>query len=157
VIAARREGAVRDTDALAAIELGARRIDAIGAKFQIADDIERTYTRVYAMMRDTAQARNVRWFDLADVTGVNGRLQDLRDLYGETRDMYETAWRRENRPYWLSNVLARYDAATQLWIQRIDQMNDVRSAWARNHTIPPGDSLGIPAPVTPTPASKTIP
>jgi hypothetical protein len=151
VIAARREGAVRDTDALAAIELGARRIDDIGEKFQIADDIQRIYASVYARNRDTATARTVRWYELADVTGINGKLQDLRDLYTEARDLYEAAWLRENRPYWLHNVLARYDAATQLWLGRIDQMNDVRSTWARDHAMPAGESIGIPAPVTPIP------
>jgi hypothetical protein len=151
VIAARREGAVRDTDALAAIELGARRIDDIGEKFQIADDIQRIYASVYARNRDTATARTVRWYELADVTGINGKLQDLRDLYTEVRDLYEAACLRENRPYWLHNVLARYDAATQLWLGRIDQMNDVRSTWARDHAMPAGESIGIPAPVTPIP------
>ncbi|AHG90566.1 Glycoside hydrolase, family 20, catalytic core [Gemmatirosa kalamazoonensis] len=151
VIAARRAGATREPDALDAIELGARRVDAIGLKFQLADDVQRIYARVYAMNRDTARARDLRWYDLADVTGINGRLQDLRDLFSQTRDLYEAAWLRENRPYWLRNVLARYDEATQLWVRRIDRLNDVRSRWARDHTMPPGDSLGIPAPVTRVP------
>ena len=148
---------MRDSDALNAIELGARRVDVIGAKFQMADDIQHIYYRVFAMNRDSAQSRNVRWFDLADVTGINGRLQDLRDLYAMSRDLYEAAWLRENRPYWLHNVLARYDAATQLWVQRIDRLNDVRSVWARNHAMPPGDSIGIPAPPNriPPPVPKT--
>jgi hypothetical protein len=158
VIAARRAGAVRDTDALAAIELGARRIDMIGLKFQTADEIQRIYARVYRLNGDTATAKTLRWFDLADVTGINGKLQDLRDLYAEARRLYSAAWLRENRPYWLDNVLARYDAATQLWVDRIDRLNDVRSVWARAHTLPTGESLGIPAPVTPAaPAAPARP
>src|SRR2546423_8119707 len=90
-----------------------------------------------------AQAASQR--DLADITGVNGRLQDLRDGLSLIRDEYEKAWLRENRPYWLHNVLARYDLATQLWIQRGDRVNLARQEWYRSHKLPPAESLGIPA------------
>jgi hypothetical protein len=61
------------------------------------------------------------------------------------RDEYEKAWLRENRPYWLHNVLARYDLATQLWIERGDRVNLARQEWYRSHRLPPAESLGIPA------------
>jgi hypothetical protein len=147
VIAARTTGAVREPEALAAIELGARRIDMVGLKFQTSNDIAAIYGRVYPLTRDSATAKTVKWFDLADITGINGRLQDLRDMYAQSRELYEAAWLRENRPYWLHNVLARFDLATQLWVSRIDQMNDVRAVWSRTQRIPPADSLGMPAPV----------
>jgi hypothetical protein len=147
VIAARRSGALREPAALDAIELGARRIDMVGLKFQTSNDVATMYAHVYALNRDTATSRNVKWFDLADISGINGRLQDLRDMHSQIRELYEAAWLRENRPYWIENVLARYDVAIQTWVRRIDTMNDVRAVWARNHTMPTADSLGIPAPV----------
>lgn len=150
VIAARRAGAVRDTDALAAIELGARRVDMIGRKFELADDAQRLYASVYARSRDSATARNrALRGELYDIMGANGYFQDMRDLYSESRDLFAAAWLRENRPYWLRNVLARYDAATQLWLGRIERLNDARLAWDRSGSLAPGDSIGIPAPVTP--------
>ncbi|HTK47261.1 MAG TPA: glycoside hydrolase family 20 zincin-like fold domain-containing protein [Gemmatimonadaceae bacterium] len=150
VIAARRAGAVRDTDALAAIELGARRVDMIGRKFELADDVQRLYASVYARSRDSASARNrALRGELYDIMGANGYLQDMRDLYTESRDLFAAAWLRENRPYWLQNVLARYDASTQLWLRRIEQVSDARLAWDRSGSLAPGDSIGIPAPVTP--------
>ena len=83
--------------------------------------------------------------DLADITGTNGRLQDLRDGLSLIRDEYEKAWLRENRPYWLHNVLARYDLATQLWMGRADRINLARQEWNRSHRLPPAESLGIPS------------
>jgi hexosaminidase len=146
VVRARRTGAVREPAALDAMELGARRLDLIGLKFQLADDVARIYARLHAQAQDSAGAARIQWYDLADVSGINGRLQDLREAYAVTRDLYEAAWRRENRPYWLHSVLARYDVATQLWLRRIDQFTDVRAAFARTRRLPAPAELGIPSP-----------
>ena len=83
--------------------------------------------------------------DLIDISSTNGRAQDLRDGYSLIRDMYEAAWLRENRPYWLHNVLARYDMATQLWIRRAERVSAARAELGRTHHLPPADSVGIPA------------
>jgi hexosaminidase len=129
----------RERDAIEAMKLGARRIDFIGMKFQFADEVVAMYDRA----ADTTSKSPGR--DLADITGVNGRLQDLRDGYSLIRDEYEKAWLRENRPYWLHNILARYDLTTQLWMERADRIDLARQEWYRSHKLPPAGSLGIPA------------
>jgi hypothetical protein len=129
----------RERDAIEAMKLGARKMDFIGMKFQFADEVVAMYDRA----ADTTSKSPGR--DLADITGVNGRLQDLRDGYSLIRDEYEKAWLRENRPYWLHNVLARYDLTTQLWMDRGDRVNLARQEWYRSHKLPPAASLGIPA------------
>jgi hexosaminidase len=129
----------RERDALDALSLGARKIDFIGMKFQFADDVVAMYDRA----ADTTGKTPGR--DLADITGANGRLQDLRDGYSLIRDLYEKAWLKENRPYWLHNVLARYDLATQMWIDRAERINLARQQWYRTRTLPPAASIGIPA------------
>jgi hexosaminidase len=129
----------RERDAIEAMKLGARRMDFIGMKFQFADEVVAMYDRA----ADTTSQAPGR--DLADITGVNGRLQDLRDALSLIRDEYEKAWLRENRPYWLHNVLARYDLTTQLWMERADRINLARQEWYRSHKLPPAATLGIPA------------
>lgn len=129
----------RERDALKALEIGARKIDFIGMKFQFADEVVVMYDRA----SDSTSKSLGR--DLADITGSNGRLQDLRDGYSLIRDEYEKAWLRENRPYWLHNVLARYDLATQMWIDRADRINLARQQWYRTQKLPPAMSVGIPA------------
>ena len=131
--------ATREHDALKALEIGARKIDFIGMKFQFADEVVVMYDRA----SDSTSKSPGR--DLADITGSNGRLQDLRDGYSLIRDEYEKAWLRENRPYWLHNVLARYDLATQMWIDRADRINLARQQWYRTQKLPPAMSVGIPA------------
>jgi hypothetical protein len=154
VIVARRGGAQREPAALDAIELGARRMDLIGMKFQFADEAVRLYDRAYTTSRDSARQKTLQWYDLADITGINGRLQDLRDVYTLNRELYERAWLLENRPFWLQNVLARYDLATQLWLQRADRMQHARQRWARHRTLPPAAEIGFPVPAPDSAAAR---
>ncbi|HEX6535916.1 MAG TPA: glycoside hydrolase family 20 zincin-like fold domain-containing protein [Gemmatimonadaceae bacterium] len=134
---------LREGDALDALELGARRMDLIGRKFQIADEAARLYADAYGA-RDDSTRRSAVVRDLADISGINGRFQDLRDAFALGRDLYERAWRAENRPYWLSNVLARYDIATQRWIERADRVTEARLTWSRTRELPSPDSIGFP-------------
>src|SRR5205823_7488228 len=95
---------LRESDALDAMSLGARRVDFIGMKFQFADEITAMYARAAAA--DTSRdGRTNAGRELSDIAGMNGRAQDLRDGYTLPRELYERAWLRESRPYWLSNVL----------------------------------------------------
>jgi hypothetical protein len=154
LLAQARPRARRERAALDAIELGARRIDLLGMKFQFADDVARMYGRAYAATTDSAR-RGSPTRDLADATGINGRLQDLRDAYSLLRDEYERAWLAENRPYWLRNVLARYDLATQLWLARADRINAARQQWYRTRTLPPPEAVGVPSvPIEATPVAR---
>jgi hypothetical protein len=142
-IAARdsRSGALRETDALDAMEMGARRMDFIGMKFELADEISRFYTHAY----DTVQVGGNPGHDLGEITSnINARSQDLRDGYVLGRELYEKSWLAENKPYWLHNVLDRYDIAAQLWIQRGDKVGQARSAYARTKKLPSPEEIGIP-------------
>ncbi|HEX5435762.1 MAG TPA: beta-N-acetylhexosaminidase [Gemmatimonadaceae bacterium] len=128
-------------DALDAFELGARRIDLIGMKFQFADEI----VGMYAHAVDTVAVGGSPTPDLGNISGINGRLQDLRDAFSLVRDQYEQAWRRENRPYWLHNVLVRYDIATQRWVERADRVDAARQEWYQSRRLPSAAEVGIPA------------
>jgi hexosaminidase len=130
----------RELDALDAMALGARKIDFIGMKFQFADEM----VQMYARAADTTLKPNSPDNELVSMSHMNGRTQDLRDGYSLIRDLFEQAWLRENRPYWLHNVLARYDQATQLWITRADKVTDARRELGRTHKLPPAASLGMP-------------
>jgi hypothetical protein len=52
---------------------------------------------------------------------------------------------RENRPYWVHNVLAKYDLATQLWIARGNSIDLARQGWYRTRKLPPPADIGVPA------------
>jgi hexosaminidase len=145
VAQARRAGPLRNASALDAMELGARRIDWLGAKFQFANEIAEMYHRAGA---DTSrEGRREAQQQLADITHINGRIQDMREGFANLKQLYQQAWLAENRPYWIDNMLSRYDVSIQLWIRRAD---DIAAAWRefnRTRVLPPASRLGIPEPI----------
>lgn len=134
---ARRQRHLRELSAVDAMELGARRIDWMAMKFQIADEVAQG---VFAL----PQLDTVTWKELAEFTGINGKLQDMRDGFVLTRELFERSWHLENRPYWLHNNLARYDVEIARWVQRINDMDAARRRFTRDRTLPTPESLGVP-------------
>ncbi len=142
LLAQARAVPLREEHALDAMALGARRIDFIGMKFQLADEMAHSYADAYSDQASTPHSRATN--DLLEMSGTNGRCQDLRDGYTLTRELFQQAWLRDNRPYWLQNVLAQYDLAIQLWITRGRQFDALRAQQARTHTLPRAEEIGLP-------------
>jgi len=156
--------ALREPDAIDAMELGARRMDFIGLKFQLADEMAAGYAR--AITASTSPDRKLRSSvnrELGDLNSVNGRIQDIRNELTLIRDLYESAWLRSNRPYWLRNILEQYDYTTQIWLARADKVHSAQRQWADSKTLPTAEELGIPpapsnlAPLLPTPVTMPAP
>ena len=145
---------LRETAAIDALELGARRMDLIGLKFQLVEEIAEGYQRAYAMQNttDKKQRMNV-GRELSEINGTNGRIQDYIDAYSLLRDLYEQAWYRSNRAYALRPVLEHYDYTVGIWEARSDRLRSAQRQWSDTHTLPPAADLGIPPPA-PAPAPK---
>jgi hexosaminidase len=133
-----------NTEALDALELGARRIDFLGLKFQSTDEIVSLYQQALPLVADKNRWNEVDNI-LETIGSANGRLQDIRDGYALLSDLYRQAWLRDNRPYWLENNLARYDQSAQLWIWRGDRWALVENEWGEKHTLPSAAEAGLPA------------
>ena len=140
---ARVAGPLREGDAVDALELGARRLDFIGQKFETADLIASLYSQMYLWQSDSEKARQING-TFYTISGANGLCEDMRDGYSYGRLMYSDLWLRENRPYWLQNVLVRYDLAAQLWVLRSSQFRAAQSVWRTEHRLPPPAEVGIP-------------
>ena len=135
---------LREADALDAMDLGARRIDFLALKFQLADQIADAYLRLYdGQKTPEISAHTSR--DLWNLSGVNGLCEDLRDGYNYLGSRFSDVWLMENRPFWLNNVAARYSAAAQLWVERSDKLAGARDQWNQHHTLPSPEEIGIPA------------
>jgi hypothetical protein len=143
VAEARAAAKLDNPEALDALELGARRMDFVGLKFEAADECAELYSRAQTLAADKS-----RWSEVDDMLWTigsnNGKLQDIRDGYTLLGGLYRQAWLRDNRPYWLDNNQARYDFAAQLWINRGDQWNLVLDYWGNTHTLQPASEVGLP-------------
>ena len=145
---ARAENAdLRHVDAVTAMELGARRIDLAAMKFQFSDEMASAYAEAYAQRggKEKKQRQAVGTL-LEEIAGSNGRCSDLRDAYSATKNLYKEAWLAENRPYWLDNVLVRYDLQIQQWQKRADAFDAIRDAWNTTHQLPTPQQAGIAMP-----------
>ena len=166
-----REPGLREGDAISAMEFGARRIDFLGLKFQLADEMADGYAQ--ALTQATPQVlvpgsqpkfRPSVSALLSDINGVNGRLQDLIDGYSQLREMFAEQWVKTYRPYGLRPVLERYDYTIAEWYARVDKVRAAQRQWSETRTLMSGGDVGVPvvvsapvvAPVA-TPATTTTP
>jgi hexosaminidase len=140
---AKQTGVLRETDALEAMDLGARRIDFLAFQFQTAEQIADGYRRLYDGQKTPAISAHISR-DLWNLAGVNGRCEDLRDGYKYLETRYSDVWLRENRPFWLDVVTARYDAAAQRWADRAEKLTAARDAWNQHQPLPSPGEIGIP-------------
>ncbi len=131
-------------DALTAMDMGARRLDLIGMKFQLAQEIAEGYSRAVAFQHDAAhrsEASNI----LSEIAGNNGRCEDLRDAFSAVKGEYSQVWLGENRPYWLNNVTVRYDLEIERWHSRSQLFQNGIRDWNSGKDLPSAATLGLPA------------
>ncbi len=132
-----------EPDALNAMDLGARRLDLIGLKFQLAQEIAAAYAQALAQQHDKTQSAATSHL-LSEISGQNGRCQDLRDAYSALKSEYSQAWLAENRPYWLNNVTVRYDLEIERWQQRASQFLAAIYDFDNGQDLPAATALGMP-------------
>ncbi len=138
--------ALREADALTALDLGARRLDLIGMKFEFAQEIAGRYAQAAARPHDKEHDDDTR-NTLDEIAGDNGLCEDLRDAYSAVKSEYTQVWLSENRPWWLSNVTVRYDMAIEEWQRRAIRIQIANWNFGVGKPLPPAAELGIPAPL----------
>lgn len=145
--------ALRESDALTAMDLGARRMDLIGLKFQLSQEIVSSYAEALKQQHDAARRAETHNM-LDEISSMFGRCQDLRDAYSATRSEYIEVWQSENRPYWLNNVTVRYDLAIQSWQRRGDRFEESLRDWENGKELHAPSLLGLPEAPIPAVDSK---
>lgn len=101
----------RNGDLLDYTEFAARRFDYLGQKAIYTKYIADLYAQAQAQSADRAAVRHT----LGRINRGNSLIQDMRGQTYILRDMYQKLWLGENRPYYLGNILARYDQEERRW------------------------------------------
>jgi hypothetical protein len=115
----------RNADLLDYTEFAARRFDFLGQKAIYAKYIADLYSKAQSEPSDPRSIRQ-------DLRRINGLIGDMRSQTTLLRDMYQKLWQGENRPYYLGNILERYDEETRRWeedsnrISRLERMYEQR-------------------------------
>jgi len=142
------------SDTLQYMVVAGMRLDYLGMKIEMGDEINRYYREMYAVFSNPAstpqdRARVNR--NMAEITATNGRLQDLRDGITRLRKFYSDLWLSESLPYWLPNVQVRYDRLALLFTQKIEDVKAAQGQFRANGKPVAPEQLGFFNPIAPPP------
>jgi hypothetical protein len=119
--------------------LAAWHLDTLGLKIQFTSEISRFYWDAYRNQADKIRVQD----DMDEMIDINGRLETLRDSITQMRKMYAEAWARENNPYWLDNVLLRYDNLALEVQAKIVAVQQAERQYASTENLPAPEQLGF--------------
>jgi hypothetical protein len=135
----KRSHAEANADTIEDMIFAGWRLDTLGMKIQFTQELNTLYWDAYQNQADEDRVQA----DFEEMTAINARLEDLRDATTRLRGMYEKAWLRENRPYWLGNVLVRYDKLAAEIQGKIVAVRDAQSTYREKKTLPQPQQLGF--------------
>jgi hypothetical protein len=115
------------------------RLDLLGMKIQFAEEIGKFYWEAYLNMAN----RRLVLRNLNQISGVNARLESLRDATTRLREMYRELWLKENRTYWLGNVLVRFDNLASLFQSKIQAVAAAEQQYREQQTLPTPRRMGF--------------
>jgi hexosaminidase len=129
----------RNRAALDSAVFAARRLDHMGRRMQVVEQFSRDYWDAYLNLGDRRKVRRLRSYTGAIYNSFREMAEELSVL----RAAYREQWLRENRPYWLESVLARYDLAVSRWLARGKQLEDLLRDYEQTSTLPPPSEFGL--------------
>ncbi|MGD0222938.1 MAG: glycoside hydrolase family 20 zincin-like fold domain-containing protein [Terriglobia bacterium] len=119
----------RNGDLLNYTEFAARRFDFLGQKAIYAKVIADLYSQAQTHASDPAAVHPA-------LGHINGLIRDMGHQTTLLRDMYQKLWLGENEPYFLGNILARYDEELGRWEQASNRISRSRRIYDQ-HALPP--------------------
>lgn len=132
-MAEHRADARRYPELLDPVEFAARRFDFVGEKAIYAAYINQIYSAAAANPEQRGAVNTM----LGRVNAINGLLQDMRDGATSLRAQYQKLWLEENTPYFLGNILLRYDDEAMYWQHQADRFTRISAEYGRTHQLPP--------------------
>ncbi|HET7215444.1 MAG TPA: beta-N-acetylhexosaminidase [Terriglobia bacterium] len=133
VIASVREHRVearRNSDMLNYVDFSARRFDFLGQKAIYSKEIADRYAEAQA----NAGSRDMGFRSLRQVSGP---MTDMMHKIFQLRSEYKDLWQGENRPYFLENILNRYDTEYNRWRQAEERIREIGMEYRTTHKLPP--------------------
>jgi hypothetical protein len=134
-----RAGARRNVSTIDAMRFASERFDHLGRRMQVAEQFSRDYWDAYLNLGDRRRVRKLRAYTGA----VYNSFREMAEELSALREAYRKQWLRENRPYWLDSVLARYDLAVARWLTRGKQLEDALRVYDQTSTLPAPSEFGL--------------
>jgi hypothetical protein len=119
----------RHADLLGYTEFAARRFDFLGQKALYVKYIADLYSQAQAQSTQRDAVHH-------DLGRIHELVEDMGHQTTLLRGMYQKLWLGENQPYFLGNILARYDQESGRWEKASNQIRQNRAIYDR-HALPP--------------------
>jgi len=131
---ARRNGSM-----VPALLFAAQRFDHLGRRMQLMLRFSDQYWEAYLNLGDRVKVRRLRFYSGA----IFNYLREMAEELSLLKEGYRAQWLAENRPYFLDNVLARYDQAAQMWLTKARETNLVLRRYDTTSTLPNPEEFGL--------------
>ena len=134
-----RQLARRNASMIPAMILAAQRLDHLGRRAQTVEKLSREYWEAYLNLGDRVRVRRLRRY----YSPIYNQLREMTEELSELREGYRKQWLAENRAYWLDSVLARYDNAMSMWLNKSRALDEVVRDYERTSILPSPEEFGL--------------
>jgi hexosaminidase len=138
----------RNRSMIPAMRFAAQRLDHLGRRMQVVEKFSQDYWDAYLNLSDRRKVGRLRSYWGNIYNSLREMAEDLTIL----KESYRQQWLAENRPYWLDSVLARYDQATAVWLNKSKALAEAVRLYNSNSILPDPEAFGLgprPQPATP--------
>ena len=137
----RRDGvrAQRNQTMIPSMIFAARRFDHLGRRMEVIEQFSRDYWAAYLNLGDRVKVNRLRRYHGA----VSNALREMAEELSLLRESYRERWLAENRPYWLQSVLARYDHAVAVWLDKSKSVEEALRDYGEHTTLPNPEEFGL--------------
>ena len=134
-----RQRARRNASMIPVMIFAAERFDHLGRRAQTVEKLSREYWDAYLNLGDRAKARRLRRY----YSPIYNQLREMAEELGELKNAYRAQWLAENRGFWLESVLARYDNAIALWLDKSRALDEAVRTYDTTSILPNPEQFGL--------------
>jgi hypothetical protein len=135
----KRQLARRNGSMIPAMVFAAQRFDHLGRRSETVEKLSREYWDAYLNLGDRVKSRRLRRYSGA----IYNSLREMAEELATLRASYREQWLAENRPYWLDSVLARYDQAIALWLNKSRALDEALRTYEATSILPSPEEFGL--------------
>ncbi|MDQ6787530.1 MAG: family 20 glycosylhydrolase [Acidobacteriota bacterium] len=133
------ERARRNREMIPAMRFAAERFDHFGRRLILTEQLSQVYWDAYLTMSDRTKARKLNYYSGA----IYNYPRELAEELSELKRKYQKLYLAENKPSHLESVLARYDQAIQMWLDKSRQVSEALAQYNESGTLPKPEEIGI--------------
>ncbi len=129
----------RNKEMIPAMRFAAQRFDHLGRRLILIEQFSQIYWDAYLTMSDKTKARKLTYYSGA----IYNYNREMAEELSELKRKYEKLYLAENKPSHLESVLARYDQAIQMWLNKSRQISEALAQYNETGTLPKPEEIGI--------------